>query len=71
MTEFQYITLREQPELMSMAANWFHSKWGVPKEAYLECMEAYLKGETEYGCCRPARKEHFAGLSGDRSYRFL
>lgn len=49
MAEFQYITLREQPGLMDMAANWFHSKWGVPTEAYLECMEAYLKRETEYG----------------------
>ena len=49
MTEFQYITLREKPELMNMAAAWFHSKWGVPKEAYLECMEAYLNSQTELG----------------------
>ena len=45
----QYITLREQPERMHPAAQWFNSKWGVPQEAYLECMEAYLSGETEYG----------------------
>ena len=49
MKELQYITLRENPELMNMAADWFHSKWGVPKEAYLECMEAYLNNETELG----------------------
>ena len=49
MTELKYITLREQPELMDDAAQWFNSKWGVPKEAYLECMEGYLKGETELG----------------------
>ena len=49
MAEFQYITLREKPELMNTAAEWFHSKWGVPKEAYLECMQAYLSGETELG----------------------
>ena len=49
MTNYQYVTLREIPERMDAAAQWFHSKWGVPKEAYLECMEAYLKGETEYG----------------------
>ena len=49
MKDFQYITLREKPELMDMAAEWFHSKWGVPKEAYWECMEAYLKQETELG----------------------
>ena len=44
-----YITLRERPELEQTAAEWFHSKWGVPKEAYLECMDEYLKAETEYG----------------------
>ena len=49
MSEFKYITLRQQPELMDAAAQWFHSKWGVPKDAYLACMQAYLSGETEYG----------------------
>ena len=49
MAEYQYITLREKPELMNTAAEWFHSKWGVPTEAYLECMEAYLNGSTELG----------------------
>ena len=49
MKELQYITLREKPELMNTAAEWFHSKWGVPTEAYLECMEAYLNKETELG----------------------
>ena len=46
---YQYITLREKPEMMHLAAEWFHSKWRVPAEAYLECMESYLRGETEYG----------------------
>ena len=49
MEEYRYITLMEQPELKEEAASWFHSKWGVPKEAYLECMNAYLKNETDYG----------------------
>ena len=49
MKELTYITLREQPALMDTAAQWFNSKWGVPKEAYLECMQAYLSGETELG----------------------
>ena len=44
-----YITLRERPELEQAAANWFHSKWGVPESAYLECMGEYLSGKTEYG----------------------
>ncbi len=49
MAEYQYITLREKPELMDTASEWFHSKWGVPTEAYLECMEAYLNQKTELG----------------------
>ncbi|MBQ1507031.1 MAG: GNAT family N-acetyltransferase, partial [Ruminococcus sp.] len=49
MKQYKYITLREHPEIADKAAQWFHEKWGVPKEAYLECMEAYLSGETEYG----------------------
>ena len=49
MTKYQYITLREMPERLLSAAQWFHSKWGVPTDAYLECMEAYLQKETEYG----------------------
>ena len=49
MAEYAYITLRERPDLEERAAAWFHSKWGVPKEAYTACMDAYLSGETEYG----------------------
>ncbi|MBR2047618.1 MAG: GNAT family N-acetyltransferase [Oscillospiraceae bacterium] len=58
MTELHYIALRAKPELMNAAAEWFHSKWGVPTEAYLECMEAYLKGDTELGW--------FLCMDGDR-----
>ena len=49
MATLQYITLREKPEWRYLAAEWFHSKWGVPTEAYLACMDAYLRNETEYG----------------------
>jgi GNAT superfamily N-acetyltransferase len=49
MSEYTYITLREKSQLMDKAAEWFHEKWGVPKEAYIECMEKYLNNETEYG----------------------
>ena len=49
MTGYSFITLREKPERMRDAAEWFHSKWGVPTEAYLGCMEAYLERETELG----------------------
>ena len=49
MEEYRYITLRERPELRDAAAAWFHGKWGVPEEAYLECMDEYLTGKTELG----------------------
>lgn len=49
MEQYEIITLRQKPELIEEAAEWFHNKWCVPKEAYLECMNAYLNGETEYG----------------------
>lgn len=49
MRNYVYTTLRQRPDLKERAAEWFHSKWGVPTQAYLDCMEAYLKQETEYG----------------------
>lgn len=49
MQAYTYMTLRERPELKNAAAEWFYDKWGVPTEAYLACMEAYLDRETEYG----------------------
>lgn len=49
MSDYTYITLRDRHQLRDKAAEWFHSKWGVPQEAYLACMQAYLNHETEYG----------------------
>ena len=48
-TEYTFLTLRDKPELKEMAADWFHKKWGVPTEAYLECINDYLEGKTENG----------------------
>lgn len=49
MAQERYVNLAEVPDLMHTAAEWFHSKWGVSTEAYLACMEAYLKQETDLG----------------------
>ena len=49
MSDIRFIALTEMPEITDKAAEWFHSKWSAPKEAYLACMEAYLNDETEYG----------------------
>ena len=49
MESYTYINLRQRPELIDRAAEWFHRNWGVPTEAYHECMSAYILGKTEYG----------------------
>lgn len=49
MKAYKYITLRQNPDMMNKAAEWFSSKWGVPKEAYIECMQDYLSQKNEYG----------------------
>ena len=59
-----YVTLRQKPELKEKAATWFHDKWEVPREAYLECMEAYLNHETEYGWYLCLDKERIVGGLG-------
>ena len=46
---YQFIVLRDRPDLKQAAAAWFHEKWGVPEDAYLACMDACLNHETEYG----------------------
>ncbi len=46
---YTYVTLKERPELKDSAADWFHDKWGVPREAYYECMTDYLDDNTENG----------------------
>ena len=47
--KYSFIDLRDRPELKYLAAAWFHDKWGVPEQAYLDCMTAYLNHETEFG----------------------
>ena len=67
MKEYSYITLMEKPEIKDAAAMWFHSKWGVPKEAYLECMDAYLNKETKNGWYLCLDGEKIVGLISLRS----
>ena len=38
------IRLKDQPELLTAAAQWFHEQWGIPPEAYLESMQQCLAG---------------------------
>ena len=61
---YNYIKLRERQELEVSAADWFHSKWGVPQEAYLECMDDYLNNKTEYGWYLCLDDDHIVGGLG-------
>lgn len=40
--EYRIIRLVDNPEMKSEMAQWFHEKWGIPLEAYLESMEQCL-----------------------------
>lgn len=39
------VRLADCPEMKERAAKWFHEKWQIPEEAYLESMEECLRGE--------------------------
>ena len=41
---YKIIKLNDMPKIKERAARWFHSKWGVPLEAYLQSMEDCLSG---------------------------
>ena len=57
MQEYTYVTLRQKPELKEEAATWFHDKWEVPQEAYLECADSRInKSVTSFRRPPTARK---------------
>lgn len=45
MHNVKIIALRDTPARLAEAARWFHEKWGIPEEAYLESMHDCLRGE--------------------------
>ncbi len=61
---YHYVTLKQRPELKEKAAFWFHEKWGVPKEAYLVCMDSYLADQTPNGWYLCLDEEHIIGGLG-------
>lgn len=40
--DYKIVRLTDRPELKEQAARWFHEKWGIPLEAYMESMEECL-----------------------------
>lgn len=57
--KYEIITLSAHPEMKKPMARWFHEKWGIPEEAYLESMEECLAGKS-------AVPEWYVALSGER-----
>ena len=49
LNKLKFITVKTEPEIIEKAAAWFSSKWSVPKEAYLECMNNYVNNKTNLG----------------------
>lgn len=44
--DFEIVRLVDRPALKEQAAQWFHQKWGIPLEAYVESMEECLTGKN-------------------------
>lgn len=53
------VRLADQPQKQEEAAQWFHEKWGIPKEAYQESMADCLRGAG-------AVPQWYLALEGDR-----
>ena len=41
--DYKIIRLTDKPEMKEQAAQWFHEKWGIPLEAYVESMNDCLE----------------------------
>lgn len=42
--DYKIVRLIDRPEIKEQAAQWFHKKWNIPMEVYLESMEDCLRG---------------------------
>ncbi len=43
---YDIIRLEDRPDIKERAAQWFHEKWGIPLEAYMESMEECLEKDS-------------------------
>lgn len=46
MGNYKIIKIQEQPEMRNNIANWFHEKWDIPLEAYLESIDECLENRN-------------------------
>ncbi len=64
MNELKYVKLTDNPCLMEAAAKWFNGKWGVPTEAYIECMQECINKESSFDWYLCLSGEDFVGGLG-------
>lgn len=41
--KYEIFRIQDRPELKHAAAKWFHEKWNIPREVYLDSMDACLR----------------------------
>lgn len=46
MIEYKIIRLKDNPEFKNILAKWFHEKWDIPLEAYLDSMNECLNNNS-------------------------
>ena len=46
MKQYEILKISEHRELLEHAAAWFHSKWGIPEQAYADSMKECLAGNS-------------------------
>ncbi|MDE7355040.1 MAG: GNAT family N-acetyltransferase [Acetatifactor sp.] len=59
MTSYCILKIQDHGELTEQAAEWFHSKWQIPKEAYLESINMCLEKKM-------AVPQWYAVMDGER-----
>ena len=57
--DYKILSLENNSEMKDTFAKWFHEKWGVPLEAYLESMDECLTHKTAY-------PQWYAAMDGER-----
>lgn len=58
---YKIIKIRDNENMIDDCSTWFNSKWGVPKQAYLDSMEECVKNKT-------AVPQWYVALSGDKIF---
>lgn len=46
--KYEIIKITDRPELKDKMSAWFHEKWGVPQEAYIDSMDDAIKSKMLY-----------------------